>query len=89
MREAAQTHYQSGARFFESGQYDAALVEFEAAWRLSGEPDLLHIVSPSSGYLRLCFLFALPRIGGRWFWPKIPRLGGPVFGLLTGGKLPP
>ena len=39
MREAAQTHYQSGARFFESGQYDAALVEFEAAWRLSGEPD--------------------------------------------------
>jgi len=31
MREAAQTHYLSGARFFESGQYDAALVEFEAA----------------------------------------------------------
>ena len=45
MREAAQTHYQSGARFFESGQYDAALVEFEAAWRLSGEPDLLHNLS--------------------------------------------
>ena len=36
MREAAQTHYLSGARFFESGQYDAALVEFEAAFRLSG-----------------------------------------------------
>ena len=45
MREAAQTHYQSGARFFESSQYDAALVEFEAAWRLSGEPDLLHNLS--------------------------------------------
>lgn len=45
MREAAQTHYQSGARFFESGSYDAALVEFEAAWRLSGEPDLLHNLS--------------------------------------------
>ena len=42
MIEAAQAHYlKSGARFFESGQYDAALVEFEAAWRLSGEPDLL------------------------------------------------
>ena len=36
MIEAAQTHYCRGARFFESGQYDAALVEFEAAWRLSG-----------------------------------------------------
>ena len=45
MREAAQTHYLSGARFFETGQYDAALVEFEAAWRLSGEPDLLHNLS--------------------------------------------
>ena len=45
MIEAAQAHYQSGARFFESGSYDAALVEFEAAWRLSGEPDLLHNLS--------------------------------------------
>ncbi len=45
MREAAQTHYQSGARFFESGQYDAALVEFEAAFRLSGEADFLHNIS--------------------------------------------
>ena len=39
MREAAQTHYRSGSQFFESKQFDAALVEFEAAWRLSGEPD--------------------------------------------------
>ena len=45
MREAAQTHYLSGARFFESGQYDAALVEFEAAFRLSGEADFLHNIS--------------------------------------------
>ena len=45
MIEAAQAHYQSGARFFESGSYDAALVQFEAAWRLSGEPDLLHNLS--------------------------------------------
>ena len=45
MREAAQTHYLSGARFFEAGQYDAALVEFEAAFRLSGEADFLHNIS--------------------------------------------
>ena len=45
MREAAQAHYLSGARFFESGQYDAALVEFEAAFRLSGEADFLHNLS--------------------------------------------
>ena len=45
MIEAAQTHYRSGSQFFESKQFDAALVEFEAAWRLSGEPDLLHNLS--------------------------------------------
>ncbi len=32
MIEAAQAHYQSGTRFFETAQFDAALVEFEAAW---------------------------------------------------------
>ncbi len=32
MREAAQAHYQSGTRFFDAGSYDAALVEFEAAY---------------------------------------------------------
>ena len=45
MREAAQQHYQSGTRFFEEGQWDAALVEFESSWRLSGERDLLHNIS--------------------------------------------
>jgi len=45
MIEAAQAHYRSGSQFFESKQFDAALVEFEAAWRLSGEPDLLHNLS--------------------------------------------
>lgn len=45
MREAAQQHYASGSRFFEEGQWDAALVEFEASWRLSGERDLLHNIS--------------------------------------------
>ncbi|MBL8631949.1 MAG: hypothetical protein JNM40_01910, partial [Myxococcales bacterium] len=45
MREAAQAHYRSGTQFFESKQFDAALVEFEAAYRLSAEPDLLHNLS--------------------------------------------
>ena len=30
MIEAAQAHYQSGTRFFETAQFDAALVEFDA-----------------------------------------------------------
>ena len=62
MREAAQTHYQTGLRFFESGQYDAALVEFEAAWRLSGEPDLLHNLSwthEKAGRLREAIEYAV------------------------------
>ena len=46
------------------------------------------VVSQAVGYLRLCFLLALPRIGERWFWPRMPRPGGPVFGLLAGDKLP-
>ena len=45
MIEAAQQHYLTGSRFFETGQYDAALVEFEAAFRLSGESDFLHNIS--------------------------------------------
>ena len=45
-------------------------------------------VSQAICYRRLCFLFALPRIGGRWFWPRMPRPGGPDFGLLAGDKLP-
>lgn len=45
MVEAAQRHYLDGARFFEAGQFDAALVEFEASYKLSGERDLLHNLS--------------------------------------------
>ena len=62
MIEAAQAHYLSGARFFESGQYDAALVEFEAAWRLSGEPDLLHNLSwthEKAGHIKEALDYAL------------------------------
>lgn len=62
MREAAQTHYQSGARFFDEGSYDAALVEFEAAWRLSGEPDLLHNLSwthEKAGHVKEALDYAL------------------------------
>ena len=44
-REAAQQHYASGTRFFEEGQWDAALVEFIASFQLSGERDLLHNIS--------------------------------------------
>jgi hypothetical protein len=39
MIEAAQQHYLSGTRFFEQGQWDAALVEFSASFQLSGERD--------------------------------------------------
>jgi hypothetical protein len=45
MMEAAQQHFRSGTRFYEEGSWDAALVEFEASWRLSGEADLLHNIS--------------------------------------------
>ena len=47
------------------------------------------LIPKRSAMFRLCFLFALPRIGGRWLCPKIPRLGGPDLGLLAGGKFPP
>lgn len=47
------------------------------------------VVSQAVGYFRLCFLFAPPRTGGRWFWLKMPSLGGPVFGPLAGGRFPP
>ncbi len=45
------------------------------------------VVSQAVGYLRLCFLFAPPRIGERWFWPRMPRPGGLVFGLFTCGSV--
>ena len=62
MIEAAQAHYLSGARFFETAQFDAALVEFEAAWRLSGEPDLLHNLSwthEKAGHIKEALDYAL------------------------------
>ncbi len=62
MREAAQAHYQSGTRFFETAQFDAALVEFEAAYRLSAEPDLLHNLSwthEKAGHIKEALDYAL------------------------------
>ena len=62
MREAAQAHYQSGTRFFETAQFDAALVEFEAAYRLSAEPDLLHNLSwthEKAGHIKESLDYAL------------------------------
>ena len=32
MIEVAQQHYRAGERFFRDGEFDAAIVEFEAAW---------------------------------------------------------
>ena len=48
MREAAQQHYQAGERFFRDAQFDAAIVEFEAAYKLSGEPDMVYTLSRTS-----------------------------------------
>ena len=48
MREAAQQHYQAGERFFRDAQFDAAIVEFEAAYKLSGEPDMVYNLSRTS-----------------------------------------
>ena len=45
MIEVAQQHYQAGERFFRDGQFDAAIVEFEAAFKLSGEPDMVYNLS--------------------------------------------
>lgn len=55
MCEAAQTHGLSGTRFFEFGQFDAALGELEAAYRLSAGPDLLHNLNwthETAGHIR-------------------------------------
>ena len=60
-----------------------------ASYSTASSSALDRVVYQAVCYRRLCFLLALPRIGGRWLCPKIPRLGGPVFGLLAGGKFPP
>ena len=44
-RSAAQTHFQSGVKFSEAGDYEHALIEFEAGYKLSHEPDFLHNLS--------------------------------------------
>lgn len=38
-RDAAQTHFQSGVKFSEAGDYEHALIEFDAGYKLSHEPD--------------------------------------------------
>jgi tetratricopeptide (TPR) repeat protein len=45
MIEVAQQHYRAGERFFRDGEFDAAIVEFEAAFKLSGEPDMVYNLS--------------------------------------------
>jgi tetratricopeptide (TPR) repeat protein len=41
----AQEHYKAGVEMFRNGQYEAARVEFEAAYKLLPLPDLLHNLS--------------------------------------------
>ena len=38
-------HFHNGLAFYESEQFGPAIVEFRAAWELSGERDLLHNLS--------------------------------------------
>jgi tetratricopeptide (TPR) repeat protein len=40
--EAARVHFQSGTRYFDRGEYEAAIREFGAAFELSGRPQLLY-----------------------------------------------
>ena len=42
---AAAQHFQLGVEFYRAGDYAAARVEFDAAYGLSGLPDLLHNLS--------------------------------------------
>lgn len=41
-QKAAQQHYQAGVMFFQSGNWNAARAEFEAAYQLTKYPDLLY-----------------------------------------------
>lgn len=45
LRDAAKAHFRDGQAFFQSEQFGPAIVEFRAAWELSGERDLLHNLS--------------------------------------------
>ena len=44
-QDAAAAHFQLGVNFYRAGDYGAARVEFEAAYGLSSQPDLLHNLS--------------------------------------------
>lgn len=39
LRDAAQAHFRDGRAFFQTEQFGPAIVEFRAAWELSGERD--------------------------------------------------
>ena len=41
----AQHHFRAGAEMYQSGQYEAARIEFEAAYKILPLPDLLHNLS--------------------------------------------
>lgn len=43
--KAAAAHHETGTRFFEEGRYDLARIEFEAAFALTQEPDLLYNIA--------------------------------------------
>lgn len=43
--DAAAAHHQTGQRFFEAGDFEKARIEFEAAYKLSKEPDLLYNIA--------------------------------------------
>lgn len=79
MIEAAQNHYLTGERFFQAGDFDAALVEFEASFRLSGEADLLFNLSwtqEKAGRLKEATAFAeryLARVIGTLDEPRGQR----------------
>ena len=45
LRDAAKAHFRDGLSFFQTEQFGPAIVEFRAAWELSGERDLLHNLS--------------------------------------------
>jgi len=44
----AESHYEAGRSAYERGAWDVALIEFEAAFQLSREPDLLYNLSKTA-----------------------------------------
>src|SRR6185312_12206374 len=41
----ARAHYQAGQHFYDQGQYDEAIREFEAAYRLKPHPNVLYNIA--------------------------------------------